>query len=206
MYRYEAQYVKNFDEFLKVRDTLPKAAVDKYPWNCGFQPCTYAQMAWNEDGLFIYMRAYETDPRMTEEADNGDIYMDSCLEFFVNPCPDAVFFCNFEVNPKGFMYLASGPENLDDRTLEDRSAFDNFDLTASVQAEYWDVCYRVPTAYFRKFNPNFSLDAEKILQANFYKCGDGTPIPHYGCWSPITSGEETPNFYHVCDFGEIVLK
>lgn len=206
MYRYEAKYVKNLEEFLNVKETLPKAEVEQYPWNCAFRPRVYAQAAWNEEGIFIYMRAYEKDPRMTEEKDNGDIYMDSCLEFFVNPCPEEVFFCNFEVNPKGVMYLASGPEALDDRTTEDRTAFDNFDLTASVKEEYWDVCYRVPTAYFKKFNPNFALAAEKILQANFYKCGDGTPVPHYGCWSPITSGEETPNFYHVSDFGEIVLK
>ena len=206
MYRYEAQYVTNWDAFLKAIETMPKAEVTNYPWNCSFQPRTYAQMGWNEDGLFVYMRAYEKNPRMIEEKDNGDIYMDSCLEFFVNPCPGETVFCNFEVNPRGFMYLAFGPEELEARTLQNRGEFSDFELKASVCEEYWDVSYRVPTAYFQKFNPNFSLSKEKSLQANFYKCGDGTQIPHYGCWSPITSGEETPNFYHVCDFGEIVLK
>jgi len=206
MKQYRAQYVSNQAAFLEALNTLPKAEVCEYPWACEYRPETYAQLAWNEDGLFVYMRAYEPNPRMEECADNGDIYMDSCLEFFINPCPDEVVFCNFEVNPRGFMYLASGPEALEDRTLEDRGEFGGFDLTARVSDAYWDVCYCVPNAYFKKFNPHFALKENDTLQANFYKCGDGTPKPHYGCWSPITSGEETPNFYHVCDFGEILLE
>lgn len=209
--RYDACYVKDMASFRAALETLPKAQVDKYPWNCAYQPETYAQLAWNEEGLFVYMRSYETEIRAVETGDNGDIYMDSCLEFFVNPCPGEVFFCNFEVNPRGAMYLASGPENQDARTLQSRAEFRGFDLplhdvSGIAEQGYWDVCYHVPTAYFKQFNPDFTLSAGASLQANFYKCGDGTKIPHYGCWSPITSGEETPNFYHVCDFGEIVLK
>lgn len=209
--RYEVGYVKNWEEFREKLNFLPKAQIDKYPWNCAYQPETYAQLAWNEDGLFVYMRSYETEIRAVETGDNGDIYMDSCLEFFINPCPDEVFFCNFEVNPRGAMYLASGLEDRDARVLQSRSEYGGFDLPLCDPSKfngkgYWDVCYRVPTAYFKQFNPDFVLSEGTALRANFYKCGDGTKVPHYGCWSPITSGEEIPNFYHVCDFGEIILK
>lgn len=39
------------------------------------------------------------------------------------------------------------------------------------------------------------------LYANFYKCADGTSLPHYLSWSPIET--EKPDFHRPDFFGEI---
>ncbi|MDT3424944.1 hypothetical protein J2Z22_000457 [Paenibacillus forsythiae] len=39
---------------------------------------------------------------------------------------------------------------------------------------------------------------------NFYKCGDETPIPHYGCWSMVNSA--SPDYHLSRCFWELVLE
>jgi hypothetical protein len=41
------------------------------------------------------------------------------------------------------------------------------------------------------------------MRGNFYKCGDKTIHPHYGCWSPIELPK--PDFHCSDFFGEIIL-
>ena len=42
-----------------------------------------------------------------------------------------------------------------------------------------------------------------ILYGNFYKCGDGTAVPHYGMWSPVGTAE--PDFHRPEYFGELAV-
>jgi hypothetical protein len=41
----------------------------------------------------------------------------------------------------------------------------------------------------------------ETLRANFYKCGDGTSVPHYLSWNQVIT--ETPDFHRPEFFGEI---
>jgi hypothetical protein len=41
------------------------------------------------------------------------------------------------------------------------------------------------------------------IRANFYKCGDGTSVPHYVSWNPIEV--ENPDFHRPEFFGELVM-
>jgi hypothetical protein len=41
------------------------------------------------------------------------------------------------------------------------------------------------------------------ITGNFYKCGDETEYPHFGCWNLIAS--PVPDFHRPEYFGEIVL-
>lgn len=201
-----ASYVENFSVFDERCETLPRAMIDQYPWGGAYRPEAYGQLAWNENGIFVRLRAHESAPRAVETGDNSPVYQDSCLEFFVNPCPDQVVFCNFETNANGAMYLAFGPEYEPDRTLLSRAAFDNFTLRTKQTETTWEVAYQVPVTYFKQFAPGFSLYDGLTLPANFYKCGDATEHPHYGCWNPIRPEVKQPNFYHICDFGQVLLQ
>ena len=67
----------------------------------------------------------------------------------------------------------------------------------------WEVGYRVPAEFVRRFFPEFELRRGLRLRGNFYKCGDATVQPHYLAWNPVTS--ETPAFHRPWEFGEIVL-
>jgi len=50
------------------------------------------------------------------------------------------------------------------------------------------------TAIFNIFyEKEFVNPQGRLFKANFYKCGDELPLPHYLSWNPIYT--ETPDFY-----------
>lgn len=208
MVTYHVVRVKDREDFIKNIDNLPRAYVTHYPWDCKFRPETYACLAWDGDNLHLYMRSYEDSPRDETDCDNGDIYMDSCMEFFINPVPDKTpdFFINMEVNPRRYVYLASGdPYN---RVLLKSDKFNRFGLEILDKGDwndkvYWDLTASIPLAFFKEQFPEFDLEPGMKLRGNFFKCGDGTPIPHFGCWSEITNPDPEPFFYRPECFGEL---
>ena len=50
----------------------------------------------------------------------------------------------------------------------------------------------------------FFADIEFPWKANFYKCGDETLHPHFGCWNPVVA--EEPNFHLPEFFGTLLCK
>ena len=204
-----AKKMRDREDFISQIDRLPRAYVKYYPWNCDYRPETYACMGWNEENLFLYMRSYEDSIRAEAGRDNGDIYRDSCMEFFFSPDPDRPdWFANIEMNPNGYLYLAYGPEDSNHRNLFTSDAFGHFDLEVQdpprrFNGEYWDLVCVVPAAYVRQFAPDFQIKEGGRLRANFFKCGDGTKHPHYGCWSEIIPDSAAPDFYRTEYFGEI---
>ena len=50
---------------------------------------------------------------------------------------------------------------------------------------------------------NADYQTGRVIRANFYKCGDETPIPHFGMWSPVDN--ETPDFHRPEYFGKFIL-
>lgn len=208
---YQARQVKNREDFQCQLDTLDRAYVAHYPWGGTFQPKTYACLAWDTQGLHLYMRSYEAPVREEASQDNGDIYMDSCMEFFFNPIPQerADMFINLEMNPRRYLYLACGTP--DQRTLLTSERYSRFKLDIRDKGswegkEYWDVLASIPFAFIQEHAPGFAAGPGARMTGNFFKCGDETPYPHFGCWSDIDPipGKE-PSFYRPDCFGEIVL-
>ncbi|MBO6237358.1 MAG: hypothetical protein J6N50_01050, partial [Bacteroidales bacterium] len=62
----------------------------------------------------------------------------------------------------------------------------------------WEVRLDIPAAVF-------GLETFDGLHArgNFYKCGDGLPVPHYLSWAPV--GTPRPDFHRPEFFEEIVF-
>ena len=203
---YTVERVRDRADFLSKIDTLPRAYVTNYPWGCKYRPETYGCLGWDEDNLHIYMRSYDKY-RKADAEDNGDVFKDSCLEFFVNPIPGVRdIFINFEVNPRGSLYLAIGPASLDNRTLLDTKMYNHFGIEVREKpqdGEYWDFCACVPFEFFEKVVPEFKKSDEMHLTGNFFKCGDKTPEKHYGTWSNIDPITEKPFFYRIECFGNI---
>lgn len=206
MEKYEVVRVASREEFLNKVEELPRAYVKNYPWNCPRRPETFGVLGWDDEFLHIYMRSYDDDRRAEASCDNGDIYKDSCMEFFANPSDESDFFINFEVNPKGYLYLAYGPSDESKRTLLTSEEYKHFgiEIRDIVQdGEYWDFCASVPFAFFEKYAPGFKMEKELSMTGNFFKCGDETKSAHYGCWNNITDAGETPFFYRPDCFGVI---
>lgn len=212
MESYNVTRVKNREDFLEKAAGLPRAYITHYPWNCEYRPESFGVLGYNDENIFLYMRSYDKKRRAEVYSDNGDIYADSCLEFFFNPCPDSrdVFF-NLEINPRRYLYLAFGEPDMNKRHLYTTDEYNHFDLTildkeAALSGEYWDVSASIPFSFIKRVMPEFNFIENMRFTGNFYKCGDETPAPHFGCWSKIIPSSSVPSFYETKFFGQILFK
>ena len=67
----------------------------------------WAKLCWDESGIYAYLQADEENIRAEENGVLGQVYQDSCLEFFIRPTQALPYF-NFEWNPNGKVYLGFG--------------------------------------------------------------------------------------------------
>lgn len=209
MVSYEVTKVTNRDDFISKIDMLPRAYVTHYPWGCEYRPETFGCLAWDDEHIHVYMRSYDKYIRAEVTCDNGDIFEDSCMEFFFNPMPGIYEgFFNVEVNSLGYLYLACGPEILEKRTLLKSDKYNHFGVEIRKEPKihgsgYWDFCASIPFKYIEEHLPDFKPHNNMHFTGNFFKCGDKTSYPHYGCWSEIIPDSEIPQFYRIKYFGGI---
>lgn len=69
--------------------------------------------------------------------------------------------------------------------------------------KFWTVEYSIPFVFIEKYFGKLDFSPGCRLEGNFYKCGDETRYPHYGCWNPIK--RTTPDFHRPEFFGDLIL-
>ena len=160
----------------------------------------------NEIWLKYYVK--EKHVKAVETRTNGDVYKDTCVEFFV--APEGKNYYNFEISCIGTIHLAYGPgrngrkfvdpdtiakiervSTLGDQPFEEKTG--NFE---------WEIMIRIPIEVM-SYSDLKSLGGLKAM-ANFYKCGDETSIPHYVTWNPIKT--EEPDYHRPEFFGKIFFE
>lgn len=186
---------------------LPKAMIDCYPWaeSGGYRPVAFGQVCRTGAGLCVRLTAYESEPKAVYRSANDPVYRDSCLEFFINPFPDGNAFCDFELNANGALLLGHFNDGV--FRLVDYCGRWDFKVKCKVEngaAPFWSVEFFVPYAFLSEMFPGFDADTASIMRVNFYKCGDETEKPHYGCWSPVRA--EKPDFFRPECFGILKLE
>ena len=137
--------------------------------------------------------------------DNGEVWTDSCVEFFINF--DETGYYNFEFNCIGTALLGFRKEKNNfvraDKKILDaigrKSTLGNTPFPEKKGNENWELTLNIPVSSFFKHNIQ-NLSGIKA-KANFYKCGDHLNVPHFVSWSPINN--PTPNFHLEKFFGEI---
>lgn len=191
MKTYEVKSVKNETEFLERMEAWPKAEICEYPWGGDYRPAAYGILCKGSEEFFVYLAAQESRVRCEVKEPNGPVCTDSCLEFFYQPSETGYF--NFEWNPKGVLHLGFGKGRhgrvpVTEKTGEDflirKAEFDRIGETG-----WWYVAFRIPFSFIRRYAPEFDETAAEIGKGNFYKCGDKTESPHWGCFSPVGTGQ-----------------
>ena len=184
-------------------------AIDILPWaNDTDKPTVHFAIA--HDGTHIYIRYTVQENSIIAKAtqNNGAVWKDSCVEFFITPENDGVFY-NFEINCIGTKLLYAGKTRqnrmpADDETInkiitESTLGIMPFDEKFGVFD--WTMTVVIPVESF--FQHNIKTLKGKKCRANFYKCGDGLTKPHYLCWNNIETPK--PDFHASQYFGEIVF-
>lgn len=173
------------------------AMIAEYPWGGGYRPEARAKVERLGDSLAVTLCAREGTIRAEETRFGGAVCVDSCLEFFVNPCPSAgAAYVNVEVNPLGTMHLGVGPGRENRRVLETMP--EGMHLSVSKHADaWWAVRYALPLSLLMELTGH---PCERVMAANFYCC-DESIHPHFGAWNPVAA--ERPDFHRPECFGRL---
>lgn len=172
-----------------------------------YRPKVELRAAHDSKSLFLSYQVEESGARAFCLDDNGPVWEDSCVEFFVK-LEDSPYYFNIEANCIGSVLAAK---------RIDRWNYERFNETqlskiircpslprkvfsAGEEPISWTLLLVIPFELI-----DLSPDAlPSVLEANFYKCADKSGRVHYLSWNPIHT--EKPDFHRPEYFGRIFLE
>lgn len=182
---------------------IPLLTLHPLPDGCAPVPVVTVACFHSSQALHLRFMVTETPVRALITADNGPVWEDSCVEFFVQPDAGPLYY-NFEFNPFGWCLLECGtsrlhrqqatPEVLKTILRQPSITPDLLGLSIPVS---WSLEVVIPCEAFFSHSI-LCLDGLR-MSANFYKCGSALPFPHYLSWSPMPMGK--PDFHQTQFFG-----
>ena len=177
------------------------------PWPSGFdQPEATFRIGYGDNAIFLAFRVKEKYFKATYQQANEPVYKDSCVEFFIAFDEDETYY-NFEFNAIGTALVGYGlPGN---RELLPVSLVNNIKKTtcSKMAADEllpfeWELKLAIPFSLFYKHS--ISTLKGKTCRANFYKCGDDLPEPHFLSWNNIIA--DKPDFHLPQYFGTLTFE
>lgn len=203
----QSQDLKVTAEILKSSELHPIACNN---WQAGFPYAPEAgfRIAHNGKELFISFTVTEACTLAKIKEDNGEVWTDSCVEFFL--ALDDSGYYNFEFNCIGKALLGfrkerphavhASPEIMGSIARYSTLGTANFDEKQI--GSPWELTVVIPAnALFRH-----RLDSwdEVKAKANVYKCGDALSKPHYLSWNPIDTPQ--PDFHVPRCFKDVIFQ
>lgn len=202
------------NDLSRVSDFLDKTEstdnIDKVNWVGNLaDPEVKFSIGFGDKEIFLkyYVREDCVKAEMFES--NQKVYEDSCVEFFVIPGGDGLYY-NFEFNSIGTCLMAVGKDR-NNRTFADPETISiirrlpsigNEPFPEIVKPTSWTLTLAIPLEVF--FRHKIKELTNKSFRANFYKCGDKLSTPHYLTWNPIKT--KNPDYHCPEYFGEIRFK
>ncbi len=175
-----------------------------------YKPQVSAALSHDSQTLFLNFVVKEKAVLARVSEDNGEVWTDSCVEFFIS-FDDSGYY-NFEFSCIGKLLLAfrkekPAPEYASIEIMNSivrKSSLGNepFEERVNENGEdfEWEMAVEIPKSAF--FKHDFASFDGIEATANVYKCGDNLSDPHFISWAPITTPQ--PNFHCPEYFG--VLK
>lgn len=182
--------------------------IDVINWpSFSYKPDVRCRLAYTYDRLLLAFDVTEQSVRAVETSINGPVHNDSCVEFFISF--DGSNYYNFEFNCIGTPHLAYGPgrQNREkpDTELVSRirvvSSLGNQPFGVRTGGFTWHLNAVIPLTCFLH-HPHLSLSGTTAY-ANFYKCGDALPEPHFVTWNPVETSD--PDYHRPEFFGQLIF-
>lgn len=179
--------------------------LEEVPWlaDYPYKPVVKLFAAHNRYAMLLRFEVEEDNVKALCLSDNGPVWEDSCVEFFVKT-PDSPYYFNFETNCIG-TGLAAKRLNRKDSTHFHPEMMKKVLRKSSLPAAQldtgkgrWTLELTVP------FDVLDCGPKPEQLLANFYKCGDKTSRPHFLSWASIDA--PTPDFHRPEFFGKLELQ
>lgn len=190
---------KVFDEKLIPYHTVASVNWTDYP----YKPDVKFRIAHDGQNIYIHWVVNEIDIKAVSEEDLGDVWKDSCVEFFVSF--DGLVYYNIETNCIGKVLVETGIDR-NNRVRASKELISKIQRWASLgskavadESGNWELSLIIPLELF--YLDSMKSFDNKIVKGNFYKCGDDLLKPHFLSWNPIHN--ESPNFHLSNYFGSL---
>lgn len=189
----------------RMDEIITKNDIGTINWkNFPYKPDVKFNMAYGDHEIYLKFYVHESNTKAEKCEPNEMVCEDSCVEFFVSPSDDGVYY-NFEFNPIGTTLLGTGTCRQDsvraDRKYIDRirrlSSFGNKPFSEIAGDIQWSLTVAIPLETF--FRHSIENIKGKSFKANFYKCGDKLSNPHYVTWNPVKT--DSPDYHRPEYFG-----
>ena len=180
---------------------MPVAGViDTLNWKAQYPaaPETVFALAHTDEMLYVRFEVKGEVPLATKTEDLQAVNEDACVEMFISNA-DNTRYWNFEFNAAGVCnasHRKSRKEDVVRLSAEQLHSIKRWSV--QLCAAHWSLLVAIPLALIE-----YDCAREHARRANFYKCGDKTPMKHYASWNPIEA--EAPAFHLPEYFGEIQL-
>ena len=186
-------------------DQVRQEIIDHAPWNAfPYKPQASFAMAYGDSSVYLKFFVEEKHVRAVYSEPNQPVYKDSCVEFFVSFADEPEYY-NFEFNCAGTCLLSFG-EQRNNRKMTTADLIKSIAFQSSIKPTTkkdanigWELTLVIPFAAFQYHK--FSSMKGKKCRANFYKCGDDLPEPHFLAWNIINT--EEPDFHRPEFFGTL---
>lgn len=175
------------------------------PWpGYPYKPEVQFSIAHSSECIFLKYYVTESSIRAAAGSINGNVWEDACVEFFISF--DDRGYYNLEFNCIGTALTGFGKEKGSrvrlEETLIRKIKYGSYISNMDEQQVHWELTVAVPLELFA--HHDFSSLSGKQCRANFYKCGDALPRPHFVAWSNIESPQ--PNFHLPQFFGTLLFE
>ena len=158
-----------------------------------YRPDVSFRIAHTGEAILLHFKVREEAVRAVAGRDNGPVWKDSCVEFFVSPTCDDTYY-NIESNCVGNILLHYGPKGTsrqpaDPETISLIRRWSSLGKDPIMQplseadGIAWEYVEIIPREVL--FGDSIAQFSGKEMTANFYKCGDDLPTPHFLSWAPI---------------------
>ena len=179
--------------------------IDTINWEgYNYKPEVALSIAYSDHEIFLRYDINEDYFKAEKTKSNQMVCEDSCVEFFVSPEDDGIYY-NLEFNGIGTCLLGAGtgrenriPANSEIISKIRRlTSAGNKPVKEKAGKYVWTITLAIPFEVF--FHHDVKELKGKTFRANFYKCGDKLTVPHYITWNPV--GTEKPDYHQPKYFG-----
>ena len=213
MKKIKASYIAAIDKHSTLSDVsdsldrLEKNTISHHLWPASaVKPDVKFAIAHHSDSIFLKYYVKESTLRAVCLNPNDPVYQDSCVEFFVSFNGDNNYY-NLEFNCLGTCLMGYGADRNNRQLMKadvitqikHQAIVESASSTTEPVSYIWQLTLMIPITVFR--HNKFSDLKEVRSRANFYKCGDVLPDPHFLAWSNIEA--PIPNFHLPEFFGEL---
>ena len=182
-------------------------AVANWSQDYPYSPQAKFRIGYTNNAIIIQYQIEEEVIKAQYHIHNDPIWEDSCVEFFIS-FDNRENYYNFEFNPIGAGLIGYGPKVKTERARLTAQQINQVEVFSCIERSHlgskWSLIQYIPLETFVHHDITDSFLKETAIFANFYKCGDHLPRPHFLSWNKID--HPTPNFHLPEFFGELLFE